>query len=156
MKLRVGVVLLACAALFMPNHHAYAEGAIAEGIAPGGPAKGYGISIRVDRPNPDAARADALAGCRKGPDQTVSGAPLDSGNAKARAQCAVVSTFSKKCAAVAFDPKDGTPGVGWAVGDTQKSADDEALARCRRVAGTDRRAFCAVTNRLCDGEAPAK
>ena len=56
MKLRVGVALLACAAVFMPNHHAYAEGAIAEGIASGGPAKGYGISVRVARPNTDAAR----------------------------------------------------------------------------------------------------
>jgi hypothetical protein len=156
MKFRVGVALLACAALFVPNHDVHAEGAIAEGIAPGGPAKGYGISIRVDRPNTDAARADALAGCRKGPEQSISGAPLDAGNAKARALCEVVSTFSRKCAAVALDPKDGTPGVGWAIGDTQKNADDEALARCRSVAGTNRRAFCAVTNRLCDGDAPAK
>jgi hypothetical protein len=52
----------------------------------------------------------------------------------------------------ALDPKNGTPGAGWALGDTQKQADDEALARCRNTAG-DRRDFCKVINQLCDGTA---
>jgi hypothetical protein len=152
MRLRGTVALLAFAAVFIANNRANSEGAIAEGIAPGGAAKGYGISIRVDRPDRDAARTDALAGCRKGPEKTAAGAALDSGNAKARARCEVVASFRNKCAAVALDPKDGTPGVGWATGDTQKDADDEALARCRTAAGS-RRDFCKVINRLCDGSA---
>jgi hypothetical protein len=155
MKLRRGVVvsLLTLATIFTGNSRANSEGAIAEGIAPGGVAQGYRISIRVNRPNADEARADALAGCRKGSENAVSGQPADEGSARARARCEVVTTFSNKCAAAAFDPKDGTSGVGWATGDTQKQADQEALARCRSTAGDDRRDFCKVANRLCDGSA---
>jgi uncharacterized protein DUF4189 len=153
MRRGVVVSLVAFTAIFMANNRGNSEGAIAEGIAPEGVAKGYGIAIRVDRPDRDVARSDALAGCRKGPEKTVAGAALDSGNAKARARCEVVTSFSNKCAAVAVDPKDGTPGAGWATGDTQKDADEEALARCRSVAGANRRDFCKVIDRLCDGAA---
>jgi hypothetical protein len=149
----VFISLLALAAIFIGNDRANADGAIAEGIAPGGPAKGYGISIRVDRPNTDAARADALAGCKKAPEHVASGAAPDAGQAKARARCEVVTTFTNKCAAMALDPKDGTPGVGWAVGDSQKQANDEALARCRSTAGADRRDFCRIDSQVCDGSA---
>jgi Domain of unknown function (DUF4189) len=148
----VVVSLVALAAILVPNNRANSDGAIAEGIAPGGAAVGYGISMRVNRPDRDAARAEALAGCRKGPEKSVAGAALDNGQAKARARCEVVTSFSNKCAATAMDPKDGTPGVGWAIGDTQKDAEDEALARCRSVAG-GRREFCKVIDRLCDGSA---
>jgi Domain of unknown function (DUF4189) len=153
MKRGIVVSLLALAAIFMVNNRANSDGAIAEGIAPGGVSRGYGISIRANRSTADVARADALAGCKKGPTQVASGAAPNSGQAKARAQCTVVATFSNKCAAVALDPKDGTPGVGWATGDTQKQADDEALARCRSVAGANRRDFCKISDRICDGTA---
>jgi Domain of unknown function (DUF4189) len=153
MRRGAGISLLTLAAIFMANNRANSEGAIAEGIAPDGIAKGYSITIQVNRPNSDAARADALAGCRKGPEQSAAGAAPDSGMARARARCEVVTSFSNKCAAVALDPKDGTPGAGWATGDTQKDADDEALARCRSVAGAGRRDFCKVTNQTCDGTA---
>jgi uncharacterized protein DUF4189 len=154
-EMRRGVVvsLVAFATILMANNRANADGAIAEGIAPGGVAKGYGISIRVDRPDRDTARADALAGCKKGPEKTAAGAALDSGNAKARSRCEVVTTFTNKCAAIALDPKDATPGAGWATGDTKKEADDEALARCRSTAGASRRDFCKVIDQLCDGTA---
>jgi hypothetical protein len=146
-------VLLALASVSTSGNRAHSEGAIAEGIAPGGVAKGYGISVRVNHPDTAAARADALAGCKKGPERTVSGARPNDGQARARARCEIVSTFSNKCVALALDPKDGTPGAGWAVGDTQQKADEEALARCRTTAGTDRRDFCKVTSRFCDGSA---
>jgi len=77
---------------------------------------------------------------------------VNAGQAKARARCEVVATFSNKCAATAFDAKDGTPGAGWAVGDTGKQAADEALARCRSTAGT-RRDFCKANDPICDGTA---
>jgi hypothetical protein len=147
------VSLLALSAIVMANNRANSEGAIAEGIAPGGIAKGYVINIGVNKPDRDTARAEALAGCRKGPKQSVAGAAPNSGMARARTRCEVVTSFSNKCAAAAVDPKDGTPGAGWATGDTQKDADDEALARCRSVAGTDRREFCKVIDRFCDGTA---
>jgi hypothetical protein len=54
---------------------------------------------------------------------------------------------------MALDPKDGTPGAGWALGDTQTQADDEALARCRSTAGANRSDFCKIDNQNCDGTA---
>ena len=145
--------MLALATILIANDRANSEGAIAEGIAPGRVAKGYELSIIVNRATTDVARTDAVANCKKTPEKVASGAPPDSSNAKARARCAVVITFHDKCAASALDPKDGTPGAGWAIGDTQGQADDEALARCRSVAGADRQDFCKVTNRSCDGTA---
>ena len=149
----VVLLLLTLSPVLMANNRASAEGAIAEGIAPGGVGNGYSFSIKVNLPTREAARADALAACKKGPERVASGAVPNDGQARARAKCEVVASFSNKCAALALDPKDGTPGAGWATGDTQKAADDEALARCRSVAGTDRRDFCKVTNRVCDGTA---
>jgi hypothetical protein len=153
MKHGVAVGALALAAVLAANNPASSAGAIAEGIAPGGISKGYAISLRTDRSDMDAARADVLAGCRKGPEHVASGARPDAGQAKARKNCEVVATFNDKCSAVALDPKDGTPGAGWATGETQQKADDEALARCRSAAGSARRDFCKVTNRACDGSA---
>jgi hypothetical protein len=153
MRRCVAFGLLAWCAIFSANNPANATGAIAEGVAPGGVSKGYAISLRADKPDAETARADALAGCRKGPERVASGALPDEGQAKARKQCEIVSTFSNQCAALALDPKDGTPGAGWATADTQQKADDEALARCQSTAGTDRREFCKVTNQLCDGTA---
>jgi hypothetical protein len=145
--------MLTLAAILAANDPANSEGAIAEGIAPGGVAKGYEMSIIVNRATTELARTDAVASCKKTPEKVASGAAPDASNAKARARCAVVITFHDKCAAFALDPKDGTPGAGWAIGDTQGQADDEALAHCRSVAGADRRDFCKVTNRSCDGTA---
>jgi hypothetical protein len=153
MKRSVVVSIVALAAILIANNRASSEGAIAEGIAPGGVSKGYEFSFVVNRPTTDVARTDAVARCKKTPDKVASGAAPDSGNAKARALCQVVSTFHDKCVAFALDPKDGTPGAGWATADAQGQADDEALARCRSVAGEDRRDFCKVTNRSCDGTA---
>jgi hypothetical protein len=147
------VSLLALASVFMLGNRAHSEGAIAEGISPGGVAKGYSMSIQVNRATTEEARTAALAGCRKVPEKMASGAPPDVGAARARQHCEIVTTFHNRCAAAAVDPKDGTPGAGWAVGDTQQNANDEALARCRSVAGTSRRDFCKVTNQLCDGTA---
>jgi hypothetical protein len=152
--MRRGVVsLFVFAAILVASDRANSAGAIAEGIAPGGVAKGYDVGIRVNQPDMETARTTALAECKKRPDHLVSGAPPDSGEAKARARCEVVSTFSNKCVATALDPKDGTPGAGWAIGDTQKQADDEALARCRNTAGASRRDFCKIISQLCDGTA---
>jgi hypothetical protein len=141
------------AAILVVNNRANSAGALAEGIAPGGVAKGYGYGIHVNGPNADTARATALTACQKPPKQLASGAPPDAAQAKARALCAVVATFSNKCVSMALDPKDGTPGAGWAVGDTQKQADDEALVRCRNTADANRRDFCKITSQLCDGTA---
>jgi hypothetical protein len=147
------VSLFALAAILVANDRACSAGAVAEGISPRGVIHGYAYAINGNSPNAEAAGAAALAACKKGPEQLASGTRPDASFAKAQARCAVVSTFSNKCAAAALDPKDGTPGAGWAIGDTQKQADDEALARCRSTAGADRRDFCKVITQKCDGTA---
>src|SRR3954465_15290503 len=155
MKSNLILGLSGIAVILLAGGQVRAAGAIAEGIAPGGVARGYEIAYRVNKASAEEARAEALAGCEKGQKLLASGAvaATDSGNAKARKRCAVVINFENKCLAVALDPKDSTPGAGWATASTQKDADDEALARCRSVAGADRRDFCKVTNQACDGTA---
>ncbi|HTS42390.1 MAG TPA: DUF4189 domain-containing protein [Xanthobacteraceae bacterium] len=143
------IVLMILVAPLVTNQ-AIAAGAVAVGIAPGGVSRGYASGYAVNQPNTDAAKTTALAECKK-LRNNVSGTAPGSGTAAAKAMCEVVGTFANKCYAESLDPMDGTPGVGWAIADTQQQADDEALARCRSTAGTDRRAFCKVTLRACDG-----
>ena len=98
----------------------------------------------------DAARGRCLAGCRK-----VQRKPRQARRWTAAMPCTSLRGgrfCSAKVRCRGADPKDGTPGVGWATGDTQKDADDEALTRCRTAAGK-RRDFCKVINQLCDGSA---
>src|ERR1035437_8594300 len=127
-----------------------AEGAFAVGIAPGGAAKGYSTGYRVNARDTDTAKTDALVACKKS-QPSASGVAEDSGARAAKAKCEVVATFRNKCVASALDPKEATPGVGWAIADTQQEANDEAVARCRSTAGPERRAFCKVLLQSCDG-----
>ena len=120
---------------------ARAEGAMAVGIARGGAAKGYATGFAINQPNVKAARSSAVEQCRK----------TKNSNADARSGCEVVATFRNKCVASAVDPKSGTPGAGWGVGESQKTADNQALARCRAAAGSERAEFCEITDRFCDG-----
>jgi hypothetical protein len=122
---------------------AVADGAIATGVAPGGVIHGYAVGFGFNTPDEKSARDMALDGCKKS----------RGANDKSKSQCQVVSTYRNKCGASAIDPKDGTPGVGWGIGDTQAAADAEALTKCRSTAGPARQSFCVVTDRHCDGTA---
>jgi hypothetical protein len=133
----------------LATEQAAAAGAVAIGIAPGGAQNGYASGYEVNDPDIDTAKTDALSQCKK-PQANVSGTPANSGTLAAQAKCEVVATFSNKCYAQALDPKDGTPGAGWAVADTQEEADNQAMAMCQNTAGADRSAFCKVFSRACD------
>lgn len=61
-----------------------------------------------------------------------------------RKLCTVVATFNGQCIAVAMDPKDGTPGVGWSIAETKEVAERHALAKCKATAGPGRRDECRV------------
>jgi hypothetical protein len=52
-----------------------------------------------------------------------------------------------------MDPKDATPGVGWAIAPSLKAASRGALAKCVATAGSGRRDACKVTHAKCDGSA---
>jgi hypothetical protein len=44
-----------------------------------------------------------------------------------------------------MDPGAGTPGVGWAIAPTMQTAETQAIANCREVAGPNRGKFCQVS-----------
>ncbi len=121
-----------------------ADGALAIGIPPGGIVKGFAGGHSLNAKDMPSARDGAVNGCHKS-----TGASAAAQNA-----CAVVASFKDECYAIALDPKDGTPGAGWAIAETQTLADEEALQQCRNTAG-DRAKFCEVpsTNHGCDGTA---
>ena len=70
---------------------------------------------------------------------------------KAAAQCRSVGSFKNECYAVSFDPKEGTPGAGWAIAPTKELAEERAMAYCQVTAGEDRRDFCKIEESKCDG-----
>jgi len=140
--LAVFMALAIAAAVSCPGA-ARAEGAMAVGIARGGAAKGYATGFAMNQPTVKAARNNAVEQCRR----------MKNSNADARSGCEVVVTFHNKCVASAIDPESGTPGAGWGIGGSQKTADSQALARCRAKAGSGRAEFCEITDRMCDGDA---
>jgi hypothetical protein len=120
---------------------ARAEGAIAIGASGDFAKEGFAFGAAINKSSADEAGAQALATCRK-----YEGAP------KMAAICQVVFTFSHECYALSFDPKPGTPGVGWAIASDKATAEDRALKNCQVTAGSDRRDSCKVNQSFCDGE----
>jgi hypothetical protein len=139
----IGFCLLA-GSLAMPDI-AWADGAIAIGQPQDIAAEGVSSFIYADASTMESAKAEALVGCKtKTPASSAS-----------KALCKVVATFKNQCAAEAYDPKDGTPGFGWAIANTSQEAKRIALANCRDTAGPDRQDACIVpdTGTQCDGSA---
>ena len=138
-------------AISLQTTPAVAASAVAVGVAPGGPRIGYAIGFGINAADTEKAKAQAVDGCHGS--TVTSGAAVNNNMQTARNNCKVVGTFSNQCIASAIDPKDGTPGVGWAVADTQQEADEQALVKCRKTAGSSRAKFCEVQDRHCDGSA---
>ena len=137
------------AAAMLVGLSAWAEFAVADGaLAVGEPAdvaaEGFAYGHALNQPTAEKAGADALSDCRK---ETPGVDP------RAQALCKVVQAFKNQCFAVAMDPQDATPGVGWAVADDKEAASRAALAKCVATAGDDRRDACEVTHSGCDGSA---
>jgi hypothetical protein len=123
---------------------AAAEGALAVGEPADVAAEGYAYGFAVNRPSLDVASAAAMGDCTR---------PTPGIDPRAQALCKVVQTFRNRCFAVAMDPKDATPGVGWAIADDKDTAGRNAIVKCQATAGDDRRDFCKVTHSDCDGSA---
>jgi hypothetical protein len=123
---------------------ATADGALAVGEPSDVAAEGFAYGFAVDKATGEAARAEALRDCRE---------PAPGIDPRAQALCAVVQAFKSQCFAVAMDPKDATPGVGWAVAPDKEAAGRAALAKCVATAGDDQRDACEVTHSGCDGTA---
>lgn len=142
--LAAAAILLSAAAVLYPSV-GHAAGALAVAV-PDDVARGgfsYGFSRNVA--DTGAARSQAIEACR-----TTKDAVKD---ASLRSLCKVVETFTDKCVAVAWDPAPGTPGVGWAVAADLRSAERQAIGKCRETAGSGHEDACVVDNSDCDGTA---
>jgi hypothetical protein len=119
-----------------------AAGALALALPPDVAASGfsYGYSISY----PDAAQADANAV------QTCQNSTKDP---NLQSLCKINQDFSDQCVAVAMDPQNGTPGVGWAIAADSTTAQSTAIAACQNTAGASRQSFCKVDHFGCDGTA---
>jgi hypothetical protein len=123
---------------------AAADGALAVGQPGDVAAEGFAYGYALDQPTAEKAGGDALRDCKT---------PTRGIDPRAQALCKVVQAFKNQCFAVAMDPQDATPGVGWAVDRDKDSAARAALAKCVATAGDDRRDACEVTHSGCDGDA---
>jgi hypothetical protein len=122
---------------------AYADAAVAIGLPSDVATQGISMFVYVNASSSQEAKSRAVAGCK-----TV-------GSDASKALCRVLATFRDRCAAQAFDPKDGTPGFGWAIAATLEEAKRQALANCRDTAGPDRQDACIIPEKgfACDGHA---
>jgi hypothetical protein len=129
--------------LALVPHAARAEGAVAI-AAPSDVAKdGYSSGISYNYATAADAEARALKECRESRDSSP----------ETRKLCKLVRTYRDQCVAVALDPEAGTPGAGWAIGDTKDLAERDALRSCEDTAGRNRQGKCLVTAVGCDGKA---
>ena len=135
--------ILAVAAIFAVVHAvtpaALAEGAIAIGSSGNFAKDGFAFGGAINKASTEEASQQALATCKK-----YEGAP------KMAEICKVFFTFSRECYALAFDPKPGTPGVGWAISDDKMKAEERAQKNCEVTAGAGRRDFCKINQSYCD------
>jgi len=125
-----------------------ADGALAVGLPADVVHYGFASGFRLNAPDMATARTGAIQGCQKSVGASDAAKKL----------CKVIATFHNQCFAIAIDPKNGTPGVGWSIAENQDMADKQAIAQCRTTAGPDRQEFCVVMkdrgiNRGCDGTA---
>jgi hypothetical protein len=133
------------AALVVPSV-ASAEGAIALGLPPDVAKGGVAIGWAVNFQTAAEAEAEALKKCRAN-----ASAP-----ASTRELCTVViQSFRNQCIGVALDREDGTPGFGWVLADSDKTAGERALAMCRNSSPPARRSACVLSTNpnKCDGTA---
>jgi hypothetical protein len=139
MMIKLGCVVAVVAMAALASSPAGADGALAVG-ATGDVAKdGIAVGTSINYKTADEAAQASLKRCRD-----YKPAP------KAAAQCRSVGTFRGECYAVSFDPKEGTPGAGWAIASTKALAEERAIANCQITAGEGRQDFCRIEESKCD------
>ncbi|MCB1522457.1 MAG: DUF4189 domain-containing protein [Hyphomicrobiaceae bacterium] len=114
---------------------ALAVGTTARGVARDGIAIGY-AALRGEE---ELSRKQALGYC-----QSLRTAPV------AARSCRIVKTLPQGCAAMALDPKPGSPGAGWSLAEDIDEAVDEAVGRCRDSSPRSRRGACKLMSLACE------
>jgi hypothetical protein len=141
-KRRLGVASVLVAQVLWGSE-ANAAGAMAVGIAQGGAQKGFAYGINSNSETEAAAKEKVLDLCKH----------AKNANDAARSRCKLVGTMKDQCGVIAMDPKNGTPGVGWAIAADLDEAKKQALANCEVTAGPGRAGQCKVDTTRCDGTA---
>ncbi len=136
---KIGCVVALVALVAAASSPAGADGALVVGSTSDVAKDGIAIGTSINYKTPEDAEQAALERCRN-----YKPAP------KAAAQCRSVGTFKGECYAISFDPKDGTPGAGWAIAASKALAEERALAKCQITAGEGRRDFCRSEESKCD------
>jgi hypothetical protein len=126
-------------AMLVP-HPANAMSAFAAGVPDDVAKQGLAVGAGYNYSTREGAETRALQECLKQGD-----AP-----AETRALCKIVDHFDNRCLSVSMDPQAGTPGYGYAIGDTAEAANNQALSNCRSTAGADRASYCTVSLTDCD------
>ena len=145
MPIRKKLLTIAAAiALAMPPAAALAAVALAVGTT-SDPGAGIAFGYSYNYDSEEEAKRTAMESCR-----SYEAAP------NAAKLCALFGSLKKGCVAMAFDPKDDSPGMGWAVAEKREVAESRAIAACRKVAPSARRQFCKIDTIKCDGDAPPK
>ena len=118
---------------------AHAEGIIALGVPADVAADGVAIGVAV-RMTLDEAQKEAMSQCKlsEATDSTIS-------------LCAIAGTFTNRRVSVAYNPKDGTTGFGWAIADDKGAAEKQAMANCETADGA--LGLCVIGGSACDGTA---
>jgi hypothetical protein len=137
--IKVGCVVAMVAMMAVAGAPARADGALAVGSTSDVAKDGIAVGTSINYKTADEATQAALRRCRD-----YKPAP------KAAAQCRSAGTFRGECYAVSFDPKEGTPGAGWAIAATKAQAEERAIANCQLTAGESRRDFCRIEESKCD------
>jgi hypothetical protein len=144
MAYRRFVTALASAALMVSvSSPVWAVGSVAIGLPSDVAQGGFAMGISYNYNSQGEADAGALKQCLNfmdAPDST-------------RALCKIESHFENQCFAMAMDPEPGTYGLGYKVATSQSAADQSAMNDCRNTSTYDRKDYCKVSYRTCDGSA---
>jgi hypothetical protein len=132
-KRAAGALLALVLAVIVPwPQPALAAGALAVALPQNVVKDGFSYGSAYNYQTEEEARTRALERCRGTKSEFR------------RKLCTVVASFKGQCLAVAMDPKDGTPGVGWSLSESQEVAERHALAKCKATAGPGRRDACRI------------
>ena len=142
---RIAMAASAAAAILclLSSDPAWSVGSVAIGLPSDVAEGGIAIGVAYNYGAQGDADAEALKQCLSymdAPDST-------------RALCKVTLKFTNQCFAVAMDPEPGTYGIGYRVAHSQAEADTRAMDDCLQSSYADRKEFCKVTYRICDGTA---
>lgn len=139
-RLRLLAGVLAIGLCLAAMGRANAAAAIAVGVSDD-PADGIAYGWAINFKTVDEARKEAMENCR-----AYKPAP------NAARFCRLIGAAEKECVALAFDPKDDSSGMGWALAADREQAQKRALDDCRAAAADDRKKYCQIDIVKCDGE----